>query len=241
MSETREKLLERIQRLLSLSSSTPFEEEAKTALGIAERLMTANAIAMSEVEAYKVTEYTTVTIFEGKGKTWEMDYVARIIHRYFYVRVIFYHQGVGTRYQKELISFFGDEENVEVAKHVFVYLCRTFRDLWQRYRKYHRVEQRNLWDETKTYYRGLSDGFMAKLQAERDSLTKSETAKNALIRLDHALKTAERQAHPGLTGYRMPSAYTTEAYEDAFAEGKQINVRKPPTGTESDRGRLTGG
>jgi len=82
MDENKEKLLEKIKKLFAMgdSSRNPNEEEVKTALAMATKLMKENNLTLSDVELIKDKDNinTTSTHEQGNYHSWERDLVIMV-------------------------------------------------------------------------------------------------------------------------------------------------------------------
>lgn len=234
----REKLIERVQKLLALGSGgTQFE--AEVAMNKAQELMVLHNISFKDVEEFVPEDrcdWTTERVWSGRGRSWEMPYVIDICQKFFFVKTIYvgshmYAEHLGN--QATHIDFFGDRENVQIAKLVFQYLCKTFRDLWTKERMKHG------WNHSKSraFYVGLGAGLKDKLKEQRGETLRfldgqvapTNTSDTALIRLEKSQSKLEkvfREHHQNL-GTLEPAApvYGVKQFNLGKKMGKNIDIK----------------
>lgn len=218
----RDSLIDTIQRLLALSGS-PNEHEAKLALAKAQELMLRHNLSMAEVTATEIGKqgWTEEEAWRGKRPSWEQDFVADVLQGYFFVKCLWYKTRTGYRRTENTFQIFGSPDNVAVARHVFVYLSRTFRDLWEEYRR-KTFAGRGL---ARTYYEGLRNGFMRKLELERAVQVNRDDRKNALVVVTDAIQKAFAELHPEVkVARRSPVRSDADTYYDGFERGQKINL-----------------
>jgi len=224
----RDSLIDTIQRLLALSGS-PNEHEAKLALAKAQELMLRHNLSMAEVQAADLhaKEWVEEDAWSGKRSPWEQVFVANIIDKYFFAKC----STLKRRSNGETtltLRFFGNKENVAVAKHVFVYLSRTFRDLWEGYRR----ETKSGKGLARTFYHGVWAGFKLKLDIERAVEVATEKSKNALVVISDELASAFADHHPDLKSERCTKVrHDSQAYNAGYRKGQAIKLHSAIEGT----------
>ncbi len=239
---TTEELLSKIQRLLALSGS-PNEHEAKLALAKAQNLMIEHNVSIEEVQGFQenTTNFTTDTAYKHESQTlpYEMEWVLVVIKDFFFVRTITSPQWEWlknnniNRKKKKIINilFFGTPENIAVAKHVFHYLRRTFRELWIQYKNQHNAQRY----AAKSFYYGLYHGFTTKLTEERKVY--NEKTQTALTIINDLLE-EELNKQFKLVSKKLNTGHSQKAYDDGFIQGKKINLADPITTTNNEEKKL---
>ena len=223
----RETIIETIQRLLALSGS-PNEHEAKLALARAQEWMIRHNVSMAEVEAGEVhrDSYGEEVIGKRTARTpWEDKFLVQIIREFFFVRPFTRTVTDWDGKCRVLLVFFGDRENVAVARHVYVYLARTFRRLWLEYKAAEGLRQR----EAQAFYLGLSAGFSDKLRAER----RVETERNgdtsrALVVIETALDRRFREKYKKMrTSRARMGILNAGTLKTGYERGWRISLHQP--------------
>lgn len=215
--EARDSIIEKIQNLIAKNVGRGASQgEAENALRLAQRIMLEHNLSLAEVEGYeaKAENWVVRTVWRGKGRPWQLQYVTEVCMKFFFVRGMFY-----TEKGDQDLEFFGSEENVEIASQVLNYLNPLFRELWKQYRK--KTGQRQ--GASRAYYRGLQMGLIEKLEIERDAIFKIEGSQsNGLIRIDSKLK---------------------EAFELEYEDQRIVPMRSRPerSHTAFDQGAVDGG
>lgn len=243
----REKLVEKVRKLLALAADTPNQAESETALAIARRIMLEHGIEEASVAAAKPREWTRDTVWEGERRGLESDQVLSLLSEYFFVRVIvrryFIDKKKSTR--PKMVELFGRPEHVAIAKYVYVFLTRAFRRLWelrvQRLRdrgwkwleKSQKREQSKIRSgDARDYYLGLRRGFANRLELERRNDSSSAPglirADQLIVRLEAELDAAVNALATNGT-YRVPESLrvSADAFRDGLRDGGQIEMRTP--------------
>jgi len=239
----RESAIEYIRRMIALAESNPNEHEAQLAMQKATEWMTRYNIGLVEVQESEVTQgadWTTEIAWQGPGIQWDQSFIHPIIEKFFFVQVFtdtlsFKRTSDGRVIPKERsVKFFGDKPNVEVARYVYVFLRRTFRNLWDDYRKKHNLSLA----DSRTYYLGLQRGFIEKMRETRERFKSDVKSANALIVLEDRAKEALKEHHPGLIFIKSAPVYgSQQTLEDGKKHGKEINLRDGLR-HQSNQGRL---
>ena len=234
----REKAIEFIRRMLALAESNPNENEAQLAMTKASEWMDKFNIRMVEIEEFEVVgdDYVTEQVWEGKGKEWDQNFVAGIIEEFFFVRGIEQngayrrvrdpstHSGWRRVPGKVTLVFFGDRQNVEVARYVYIFLRRTFRSLWKQRRKQYSLTHA----DSRAYYLGLSIGFSDKMRKKREQLKRNNVrSEGALIVVGKKLDEALIKYHPDLKKSERcaPIRGDDSIHILGMQDGKNINLR----------------
>lgn len=233
MARTREDLIDTIQRLLALSGS-PNEHEARAALAKAQELMLRHQLSMSDVEREEVSRggYTEEPIWDGRRAPMEMEFVVSILTRFFCVCAYREGQRIPGRRRKPsrriewTVRIFGRPDQVAVARHVYVYLSRTFRRLWDGYK---RDLRRYTYSDARTYCAGLYDGLAARLLVDGAVQLAESDGENALAVVGRDLVEAFR-AGPG-AGLKprrtTPIRGSEPVFEAGYRDGSRIELRRP--------------
>ena len=230
----RDTILETIQRLLALSGS-PNEHEAQLALAKAQEWMLRYNISMVEVESAEVGEKDWVEeeLWSGGARPpGPTRYAAEVVQKCFFVRAVWVSRRDIYGFSKRL-RIFGQKENVAIARHVFVYLCRVFRQLWDAYRR----ENAAAPNQAHGFYLGLALGLADKLRAEREVAEESHTSSqcNALVVCGRELDRRFREQYPRCRDGRSRDVKDTSAFGDGYDHGKAIELRKGVEGEASRR------
>ncbi len=161
MQEVNEQILEKIKKLLALSTS-PNPNEANAAIAKANELMLRHNISIGDIQTREMKDYTE----EGIAYDYmiETKYVRRIITGFFFVKAILIPRA-------KTWNILGTKENVAIATYMFHHIKHKFVAAWQDYKKAHDLP--GLQGKT-DFFVGLYHGLQDKLTAERDRLKKEE-------------------------------------------------------------------
>lgn len=226
-----DKIIERIQKLLSLANS-PNEEEAKSATNKANELLLKYNLSMQSVKT--VSDYVRKEQVES-GLTLKPhhDYISDIVMHYFFVKVHinntfdgyssgeFAYKKAARRQFKKSVILVGTKHNVRIASYIFEYLEKTFPLLWKD--KYERDARLSPGDR-RSYYAGLKMGIESLLE-ETKWRVQEETG---LVLVDdpELLKFSE-DITKGKMHLNNKSKLDPKLVLDGYKDGKNITLRKP--------------
>lgn len=184
-----EKIMNRVKKLLNLSTNNPNENEAQSALLFAQKMMAENNINMSDIEGYSVTKEVKKEIGESSTvwakNQWYHKDIAWIIADNFRC----YHWYRPSNGMSKIV-FFGLKSDAELAKEMFNFAITAMEyntDKYieeQRELRYIRDSKPLRTDYMKGFVRGLREKFKA--QAEM-KITKVENGKQVLTTVALAL------------------------------------------------------
>lgn len=123
-----EKIRRRIQKALALASNNPSEEEANTALLMAQRLMLEHGYEDKDFELGEKKEIVQKEVTDYKKLFWYEKDLATIISENF--RCHMWWSGYGN---KNKIIFFGLKKDVEIASDVYNYAFTYMQHLCKQY------------------------------------------------------------------------------------------------------------
>ena len=218
-----ESLFDMIRRLLALGETRDNEHEAAAAMAKAEELCRRYNLSREEVHARtdSAGEWEEATGWTGGATTpYHVHLASAVVQEFFFVRMVHVTRLRGKARQKEL-SLFGRKENVAVARHVLLFLIRTFWRLWTVYRTGKSSRDRRI------YQLGLAQGLASRLIKERRQA--KETEQNALVVVDAAIDRAYEQRCADLKPSRSKPGrlkrHNRQALEAGRCHGRQIEIR----------------
>ena len=124
----KEKILDRVKKLLALSENNPSEEEAESAMLTVQRLLAKYGLAMSDVEEMETPETDEPVITEEashlKRIPWWHAGLANIIARNFRCECLLMRQRRGRTLLFTYVRFYGHPKDAAVCKEVYQYAVR---------------------------------------------------------------------------------------------------------------------
>lgn len=221
--QTRESLLDTIQRLLALGSCSknPNQHEAAAAVAKAHELMERYNIAavdLGQAEGRQFAEKVAWHV-ESRNLPFRVLSLATLLERHWHVRCMIRHaHGYGDRYSQVIL--FGSEENTQIARYVLVYLLRTAERLWKEHRQTHGARR----GDSDAFYEGLVAGFHRKLEASKLNFCGSD--RRALAVVDENLDEALKLAHPDLRPEKVsvPKTRNWDAFLAGHVQGGRLEV-----------------
>lgn len=200
-----EKILETIKKLFALAENNPCEEEAKSAVLMAQRLMVKNDIAMWEVEGVDLNKAEEIIEEEISvpAKKWKYTLALMVADNF---RVKVFLKGKGT------FVFYGHKTDAKIAIETFKYLFNTGNRLGMK-----------LYRETKAV-KGYADNVynscvMGFCTGVREALAEQSKALMVVIPEDVANAYAERSAGFKTSHTTAPRAYNGDAFRTGKAHG----------------------
>ena len=231
LSEVNQKILAKIQNLLSLAEDGGNDEESQTALLMAQKLMLKHRISQDNLSDTNREEIVLKSLSIYKRLYWWEKSLVKIIADNF--RCMFYIQSNRLPHQNSVqrkIVLMGYPEDVELAYEMF----HLAADTMKYYSKLHiqqlnDVEMRNPDKASlrKSYYQGFMDGLKEKFNLQMQAM-RQENEKYALI--IKTPKEVEDKFHQEITGrlsFSQPKLNRkNHAYHDGFEKGKNVNLNQ---------------
>lgn len=226
------KIIDRVEKLLALASSSN-ENEAKLAAAKAAELLTVYNLTIEQVN--KSTEkYHIQDCMERLKSDLKDKYIGSILEKYFFVRII-YHR----HYNKELenrttiFQMIGAKANLKVATFVLSFLNRKFPELFEAYR----MANLAAGNSRQSYYLGLHRGLCAQLE---DAKVRAESSTGLMVVKDAALdKYIDDKINPHAAAATHMSNYDKDAIGAGTEHGKALKIQKGlDNNVSTERGRL---
>ena len=218
--------LDRIRKLLTLAERSDSEHERETALSAAHRLMQRYNITLEEARDHEVNRFEAFSeeVWSGRRVGEDKRAVCTVLNDCFHVCAYVGCSGPSWCRQ-ERVLLFGESHNVEIARYVFVFLCREFRRRWRA-----RCLQTGHFRGERSYYLGLAVRVIGRLRADtRDTRETSESRQ--LQRINDRLEQAFRHQH-GDCRNRTISATDPNQFAQGHYDGGDIQVRTPLRGQQ---------
>jgi hypothetical protein len=221
-----EKLIEKIQKLLSLAQSSN-EHEARLAAEKANELLIRHNINMSQL-AFTDDDFTENEFRSYRRAGMEDKYVRWIISGYFFVDLItsrkFIKNAKGRVEKHIVLSMLGEKNNCSIASYTYNFLKLKFNDLWAEYKKDYDASIRS----KQSYFHGLYTGLDEQLSKQKEKIMKeTENNSNALVVVDAALQDFVKEKYPNLrytnTYYNLRDSL---AISDGIEHGKNIRINR---------------
>lgn len=235
--ENEQKVIEKIQAILSRANNNANEHEAQVAMAHAQRLLLKHGLEMKDVEVETSDIKPGFEITLGKRQPPEMQDIASILQEHFNVRCLFGQMKRGSRTESTSISFVGRKHYCEVANYTYLFLSRTYRELFAKFRQdfqsKRNIDGRKLERYRHSYYKGLSIGINDRLKAQKQAFEAEyglvpvydEELDQAINKLaDEPLKKKERDlSHQvALAGMRDAEGIALNAAIDKAEDGRRV-------------------
>lgn len=216
----KEDLIRKIRSLFALASSSN-ENEAKSALAMAHRLMNKYAIEEFEIKKNDDIKYGALLFFSTNYWKYHNKLICAILQRYFHVKVLVKKTPL---LRKSNIYLYGTESNCMFAQYVYNFLLAKFEELWTKEKdKWGKLSRKN----QKDFYAGLTSGFMLKLE---ENLRTNRSDSRALIIIDSHLekKFNEQIASKTRLGNTEANIEVSSSYfyRNGVNQGRKIEISK---------------
>lgn len=210
-------ILRKIKKMFALAGSSN-ENEARTAMVMANNLLLKHNISMAELENKK--DYVHKFVGEVLSRTpVEFNIISTILSDYFFVLTIWtFSYNAHLDKKGNRLEICGSPENVEIAEYVYFYLINQMESLWQKYKLDNNIKYQKY---KKSFILGVLMGFKEKLQLDR-----TDSQERGLVwQGDPELNSFYHQLHPKI---RSVSGGGHNVYEEAsnegFSKGKNLNL-----------------
>ncbi len=232
--DERDRILTRIRELLALAGS-PNENEAATAMRMAQKYLLKYNLSLEEIEGER--NYGVRYLGRSALRIQEYEYtLGHILQEHFFVLVLwtFSYDPARDRLGR-ILQISGTPANLEVADYVYHYVVGIAGSLW----KEHRRRPGHRGGTKLQYLAGLVRGLLEKLDRQKWELKKEH---GLVWRGDSGLERYFRNLNPRTSSSNAGGVSRGEGYYRGVEDGRQINIRRPLGGGSRDRGRaLPGG
>lgn len=219
------KILDLIKKVLNKSQNNPSEEEASTALLMAQRLALKHGIDMSEVEDFATEQGKTIMQLEtnmiGNMPYWHLN-LALVIADNFRVRLWRRAERLGNL-KKSCIVFFGESRDVEIAKEIYQHALNIIPRMGTRY-----VEEQyfKLPEGFRDLHKGKSKEAVLRLASSRSYgsvyTVKASYCRGFVAGMNDKFKT-QVQTH-GMDLMIVPCKEVIDAFEERAAKMKRTPI-----------------
>ena len=232
--EEENRLLNRVEKLLALATSTN-EHEALQAMQKVQEIYT--KYNFDPIENKKRAQYISTIIFTQKKRLERYQYViCSILSEHFFVEVIhasLYEAKKTTEYK--VIELLGTKENVQMAEYVYHFLINQTEIFWNGYKKERNKNPR----ARRSFCLGVVSGFRDKLDKHRDQLIRSDIAMALVVKQDKELEGFVKTRYPRLVkihhGARVHEALH---YNAGKSRGASLILHKGVSQAAQSLGRL---
>lgn len=213
----KERIIDRVKKLLSLSTSAN-EHEAKLAAQMATELLMKHNLSMREVETHQ-------EFVEVKGKEWRSIpndhlHILRIIRTYFSVEPVLSSVYDHAKQKKfRYVRFFGTKDNIDVATYVFEFLLRAAR------KSFNAKKKEGLYrdGDRPSFMHGFVHGMSLKLSETKKKV--EATGAGLLVLHEAKLEEFVRSKLEGRYGSsKARVGRNQDAMNDGISTGKSLDI-----------------
>jgi hypothetical protein len=212
----KDKVLEKIQKLFSLSGNNPSTKEAQSALLKAQALMAQYNLDKSEL-GVKEEQISYKVVPSKRKKTFQYElYIANIIAKNMKCKIIQYSER-GTR--KTDTRVYGYESDAEMAVQSIVFAIQAAEDLWLHHKNIHNIGGNKAY--THAYKNDYMNGFVEGLKTKFEE----QVQEKALIVVvpDAVIKHVDYELNPRTVKRYQKSSGSTQAQSAGYRDGRSYN------------------
>ena len=236
-----ERLLRRVEKLLSLATSSN-EHEALLAMQRVQEIYARHDI--ERLRAQKAADLVVKNVLLKKKRVDRLvSMLFSVLAEHFFVRIIYgwtYDPAECDSFQS--VELIGTHANVAMAEYVHRFLEEKLASLWQLYRRRPGVENRMKRD----YMYGVLNGFRLKLAERQDSVLEAAGGDLPANEARALVALGERQVddyidnlYPRLGRRKWSVGYRdSDSYEAGVEEGRRIVLNRPLGESPAKSGRL---
>lgn len=215
-----EKILRRLQKILSLSTS-PNEHEAQLAVQKARYLMLKYSIDLKELDEERQFDKCSLGKVKGRRMSYEL-WLGSILNEFFFVEVLWVQSYDALRDRKgSVLQIFGTSANLDIAEYTYHYLKQVLDRLWDKYKAAIGIRSNR---ERQRYFAGVLEGFYQKLDEQESTLQESY----ALVwKGDPKLQAFYRYLNPSVRTRYWGGVCQTQVYRDGLREGRRVTIQQP--------------
>jgi len=215
-------------------SANTTQEEMESAMALAQRLALKYQLDLASIDPFaEEFEVNESTFLQSVRINNEVKFAALVIQKFFNVSVYYHSRKLPVRFfgankSRHEVKVVGTDTDKAIAKYIFDYLIRQFRDLWNEARRSGRYPTKfpEGYQARHSFMLGLVKGVLDRLNAEKAA----QCQERALMVISNKLAQRKRfleEKHPDMTeGDDIPQAgWNQEAYDEGVEKGKAIQVR----------------
>lgn len=233
MNQSYESILKKIKGLLAIANDEQNDEESQSAFLLAQKLMIKHQISMSEIDTLN---NDSPSIDEGqvtahKKLFWWERSLATIISKNFKVKNFLHSIKKGGGQAKRAIMFMGLEDDVILAKEMYILAYDAIvlyanRYVEQYYTETGKARSRRLTGEVKdSYILGFINGLTKKFDEQLASL-KKEYGLMVLVPKEVEEKFEIKLGNAPRLSVSIPNATKSNAYATGYTDGNSIDYTK---------------
>lgn len=226
-SETEDRILRRITKLLALAES-PNTHEAELAMQTAQRLMLSYNIDLNKQHVAQNYRFRTVGPIKTRHEGWE-QVLGGLLAEHFFVRCIWVPVYLPLEGKSAtVLELCGSDANLEIATYVHHFLSETGARIWKTWRA-----QRGSGDR-RQFLSGLMVGFREKLLMQQ---TKNQQ-EGLILAQDMGLENFMDRRYPRLHTRRGGSTTMSDAFFEGRMEGQKLILHKAVKEEAGQQGRM---
>ncbi len=224
MDPDRERLVERVQKLLGLTSSANRHEAELATLRVNQILLKHNLDRLALMGVDHDQTLCLKRVLFAKRLSAKLIAISDILRAFLVEPVMIY------GYQRLALEVVGQRPNVEIAGYVASFLEREFEVLWLGAKRENL--QLNGPRAKNSFFRGIARGYVAKLE---EATKRIDHSQQGLLRLQQELGTAVKQVYQRLGNVRSTVRECRAAAHLGHAAGRELSIHPAVQGQQTVR------
>jgi hypothetical protein len=208
---TSHKVLNKIQKLLSLATS-PHANESEAATLKANELLIKHNLKADNLPGDK--QMLSKRLFCEKRASVKLSAISSILRCFFVFPVL------SRTSEGSYLEIFGDSTNIKIAEYVGVFLDKKLDEMWEETKKSHPSMKGTT--KKNSFFRGLAKGYTEKMK----SFQSQAAHKNALLVVEKVLQEHVEKAYPRLSSKSSSYQNCKTASMLGEKEGKNLNIKQ---------------
>ncbi len=241
----KDKILDMIQKLLSLQKGTKYPHEAEAAAAKVQELLLKYNLEMDDVNTFTPEEESIVKedIFETGEKKSESTWILnlyQVVARYNFCRVLsFSRMRARDNPHGTVATIIGREGNREAVQYMVEWLIPNIRNLaTEAFNEYEGSEKKGKF--RRGFLMGCTEGIGTKLHNEWLRAQQADSKTTAVVaRNDKEMGAFMKKVYPVLTSTRKKSLSSWDGRDEGTKAGQSMEIRRG-VGTSKTSGHLKG-
>lgn len=225
-------IIEKIKGLLKLANDNRSDEEGQSAFALAQRLMLKHKISQLDINdgTQEKESITTQEVTNLKRLYWWEKILSQVIAKNF--RVMYYldtERGIQGKQSKSRLVFYGEAEDVELAKEMYLLAYEALLHHTKNYLKTAELFGQRKSDLKKSYIKGFLIGLARKFEEQSDEY---QGKYELLSRIPKHVEESYEQYSSTFKNSRVntPRVTSSSAFNKGVVQGNKMDLTKSTIG-----------
>jgi len=222
---TREKIIEKVKKLIALADGSSFEGEIDVAMRMARSLLAKYNLSMSDVERNEYDKSEPSQVDTGSPYGYWQPKLANIIGKYTNCQPFI-------RSRSHILCFVGMPPELEICIFTFSSVCHQIDSMTRKKRKELRDERERLTGNRQDrvnssyYIRGYVEGILVRLKEKLSTLMQDESTGKSLVLVKHPKVQEWVDINLGKPKMRHRPSSSSDGFDSGYVDGNNITLQK---------------